>query len=197
MQVDRIAALKTLVDAGRLRIAGHVAARPATIDELVEELGLRRADVVRQVGLMRSAGIVSDDSDGRVALRLDTLIDLGRELDALQRAAEHRTEEAFAASAGVDPEDAKTLRAFIVDGRLAAIPATAKKRLVILRYLCDQCFTEDRAYPEKEVNQRLALYHPDVASLRRYMVDTGIMSRYAGEYRRSPGLLVPRANSTT
>ena len=55
MKVDQIAGLKALVDAGRLRIAGHVAARPATIDELVEELGLRRADVVRQVGLMRSA----------------------------------------------------------------------------------------------------------------------------------------------
>jgi hypothetical protein len=88
------------------------------------------------------------------------------------------------AAAGADPEEAKTLRAFIVDGRLASIPATEKKRLVILRYLCDQAFTEDRAYPEKEVNQRLALYHPDVASLRRYMVDAGIMTREAGEYRR-------------
>ncbi len=184
MNAEQIAALKALVDAGRLRIAGHVAARPATIDELVEELGLRRADVVRQVGLMRSAGIVSDGSDGGVVLRLDTLIDLGRELDALQRVAEHRPEETFVAAAGVDPEDAKTLRAFIVDGRLASIPATEKKRLVILRYLCDRCFTEDRVYPEKEVNQRLALYHPDVASLRRYMVDAGIMTREAGEYRR-------------
>lgn len=197
MKVDQIAGLKALVDAGRLRIAGHVAARPATIDELVEELGLRRADVVRQVGLMRSAGILSDGSDGRVALRLDTLIDLGRELDAIQRVAEHRTEEAFVAAAGADPEEAKTLRAFIVDGRLASIPATEKKRLVILRYLCDQSFTEDRAYPEKEVNQRLALYHPDVASLRRYMVDAGIMTREAGEYRRPAGVLAPRANSTT
>src|SRR5687768_18241518 len=99
MKLDQTAALKALVDAGRLRIAGHVAARPATIDELVEALGLRRADVVRDVALMRSAGILSDGSNGRVALRLDTLIDLGRELDALQRAAEHRAEETFVAAA--------------------------------------------------------------------------------------------------
>ena len=67
------------------------------------------------------------------------------------------------------------------------IPAQRAKRLVILRYLRDRCFTEDRAYPEKEVNQRLAIFHPDVAALRRYMVDEGLMTRSGGEYRR-PGL---------
>jgi len=36
----------------------------------------------------------------------------------------------------------------------------------------------------KEVNQRLALFHPDVAALRRYMVDGGLMTRANGEYRR-------------
>jgi hypothetical protein len=64
------------------------------------------------------------------------------------------------------------------------IPAQHAKRLVILRYLRDRCFTEDRAYPEKEVNQRLALFNPDVAALRRYMVDDGLMTRSGGEYRR-------------
>jgi hypothetical protein len=45
-------------------------------------------------------------------------------------------------------------------------------------------FAEDRAYPEKEVNARLALFHPDVASLRRYLVDDGLVTRAGGEYRR-------------
>ncbi len=80
-------------------------------------------------------------------------------------------------------EDTRVLRAFIVDDRLVSIPAQAKKRLVILRWLRDRCFVEDRAYPEKEVNQRLALFHPDVAALRRYLVDAGLMTRAAGEYR--------------
>ena len=62
-----------------------------------------------------------------------------------------------------------------------------KKRLVVLRYLREACFTEERPYPEKEVNQRLALFHPDVASLRRHMVDAGLMTREAGQYRRPPG----------
>ena len=61
--------------------------------------------------------------------------------------------------------------AFFRDDRLATIPANAAKRRIVLVYLRDRCFPEDRAYPEKEVNQRLALFHPDVAALRRYMVD--------------------------
>ena len=81
--------------------------------------------------------------------------------------------------------EAKVLRAFIVDGRLVSIPAQDKKRQVILAYLRDRCFPEDRDYPEKEVNQLLALCHPDVAALRRYMVDSGLMTRAAGVYRRA------------
>ena len=82
------------------------------------------------------------------------------------------------------PADAKVLRSFFRDGRLVSIPAQAKKRHVVLRYLLDRCFPEDREYPEKEVNQRLALYNRDVAALRRELVDGGLMTRAAGQYRR-------------
>jgi len=80
--------------------------------------------------------------------------------------------------------DARVLRAFIRDGRLVSIPARDKRRQVIYRYLRDQVFTEDRPYPEREVNQRLALFHPDVATIRRGMVDAGLVTREAGTYRR-------------
>jgi hypothetical protein len=80
--------------------------------------------------------------------------------------------------------DARVLRAFIRDGRLVSIPARDKRRQVVYRYLRDQVFTEDRPYPEREVNQRLALFHPDVATIRRGMVDAGLVTREAGTYRR-------------
>lgn len=81
--------------------------------------------------------------------------------------------------------EAKVLRAFIRDGRLVSIPSRERRRLVIYRYLRDLVFTEDRTYPEREVNQRLALFHPDVATIRRGMVDAGLVSRASGEYRRN------------
>jgi hypothetical protein len=79
----------------------------------------------------------------------------------------------------------RVIRSFIRGGRLVSIPAREKRRQVVYRYLCDQVFTEDRAYSEPEVNQRLAAFHPDVATIRRGMVDAGLVSRSAGEYRRA------------
>jgi len=81
--------------------------------------------------------------------------------------------------------DAKVIRAFFREGRLVSIPARDRKKIVVLRHLRDLCFPEDRVYPEKEVNQRLALFHPDVAALRRHLVDFRLMTRDAGEYRRA------------
>jgi hypothetical protein len=80
----------------------------------------------------------------------------------------------------------RVLRAFIRDGRLTSIPARERRRLVVYRCLRDAVFTEDRPYPEAEVNMRLALFHPDVATIRRGMVDAGLVTRSAGDYRRGP-----------
>jgi hypothetical protein len=79
----------------------------------------------------------------------------------------------------------KVIRAFIRDGRLVSIPAKPSRRDLLLPVILDRCFPEDRDYEEKEVNMRLALLHPDVAALRRYLVDGQLMTRAAGIYRRA------------
>jgi hypothetical protein len=79
----------------------------------------------------------------------------------------------------------KVERAFLRDGRLVSIPAKPGKRDLLLPVILDRCFPEDRDYEEKEVNMRLALLHPDVAALRRYLVDGRLMTREAGIYRRA------------
>jgi hypothetical protein len=82
-------------------------------------------------------------------------------------------------------EQEKVVRAFLRDGRLVSIPAKPSKRDLLLPVILDRCFPEDRDYEEKEVNMRLALLHPDVAALRRYLVDGRLMTREAGIYRRA------------
>ena len=82
-------------------------------------------------------------------------------------------------------EREKVVRAFIRDDRLVSIPAKPRKREILLPLILDRCFPEDRDYEEKEVNQRLALLYVDVAALRRYLVDGGLMTRVAGIYRRT------------
>jgi hypothetical protein len=89
-------------------------------------------------------------------------------------------------------EREKVVRAFIRDGRLVSIPAKPSRRDLLLPVILDRCFPDDRDYEEKEVNMRLALLHPDVAALRRYLVDGRLMTRDAGIYRRARPIAVSR-----
>ena len=189
MDRDLLTILKALSDASRLRIVGLLAVRPYAVEELSAALELAPGTVVHHLKRLRAAGL----AEARAAhpyveysLRLDALQQLGRKLDELERGSEDDGAQLPGPDGQVLPAyDAKVLRAFLVDGRLASIPAQEKKREVVLRFLLQRCFAEDREYPEKEVNQRLALFHPDVASLRRYLIDGKYMSRKAGQYRRS------------
>ncbi len=191
MNAELLATLKALSDASRLRIVGLLAARSYAVEELAAALGLTPGTVVHHLKRLEAAGLVSAQPNRPYvvySLRLDALQSLGRQLDQLERGS---TAEDGIRLPGPDGQpiaayDAKVLRAFIVGDRLASIPAQEKKREVVLRYLLASCFPEpDGAWPEKEVNLRLALHHPDVASLRRYMISGKLLTRESGIYRRT------------
>jgi DNA-binding transcriptional ArsR family regulator len=191
-----IAALKAVADPTRLRICGALVGRRLTLVELAEELGSRPGDVSRHLDRLRAAGLLEEQEapagsgSVRFSLRRERLAEIGRELDRLDHADDITLDsglpDPLADDGQLSRADGKVLGAFFEAGRLTAIPAQGRKRLVVLRFLARTVFPEDREYPEKEVNQLLALRHPDVAALRRYLVDEGFMSRDAGVYRLRP-----------
>lgn len=78
---------------------------------------------------------------------------------------------------------------------IAATPATARsqrqtiptkqgKRRVFLQGLVTR-FEPERRYPEPEVNRLLHDVDPDVAALRRYMIEEGLLHRADGVYWRA------------
>ncbi|HEV8639362.1 MAG TPA: DUF2087 domain-containing protein [Chloroflexota bacterium] len=69
--------------------------------------------------------------------------------------------------------------------RLKEIPASLKKRRVVLTWLASR-FETGVEYPEARVNELIQRHHPDFAALRRYLVDEGFMERRSGIYRRTP-----------
>lgn len=79
------------------------------------------------------------------------------------------------------------LRAFVApDGSLRSIPAKMAKRLVVLDHVA-QAFPIGESWPEAEVNDVLRRFHPDVAALRRYLVEAEFLDRRDGRYWRSGG----------
>jgi hypothetical protein len=189
MDRSLIDALKTLTDPTRLRVIGALSDGDATIDELAERTGVRRSAIDHHLARLRKVGLVETSGRwprARYHLMAERLNELGRSLDDLQRSAADPVPDLVAPEGReLAPDEARVLGGFFEAGRLTTIPAQESKRLVVLRYLRDRCFAEDRDYPEKEVNQRLALFHPDPASLRRYLVDAGLMTRATGTYRRA------------
>jgi hypothetical protein len=183
-----IAALRALVDPGRLRLVGLLAVRPMTREALGEAVHQPPTALIRPLEQLIGAELIEArpaKGGALFALRGDRIGQLARSLATLDHGEDDAAAE-LAALTGVPVEDAKVLRHYLEDGRLTTIPAQASKRLVVLRWLRDQVFTEDRDYPEKEVNQRIALIHPDPAALRRYLVDERLVTRSEGRYRRIP-----------
>jgi hypothetical protein len=72
------------------------------------------------------------------------------------------------------------------DGSLHRIPSKRAKRLLVLDHVA-QVFEPGNTYPEPEVNEALADFHPDYAALRRYLVDEGFLARDNAVYWRTGG----------
>jgi len=87
------------------------------------------------------------------------------------------------------PEQAAVLQNFVGgDGRVASLPARAAKRKLVLEYVSTR-FEPRREYGEREVNAVLEEVHDDYVTLRRCLVDEGLLERNAGVYRR-PGTTI-------
>jgi DNA-binding transcriptional ArsR family regulator len=205
---DLLRDLEALADVSRIRILGRLATQPAGLDALAGELRLSRSAVTHGLERLKEAGLIEAAAAGGAGstaevgstavvgstharrptvwkARPDRLMALGRRLEALRGSAPTTPDLTGPDGEPVAADVAKVLRAFVVDGRLVSIPAVEKKREPVLDWVLRTCFADDRDYPEKEVNARLAELHQDTASLRRYLVDTGRMTRAGGIYRRA------------
>ena len=165
-----------LADPVRLKVVAALALGAATIEDVARAADLSLKDVALAARRLARAGLV--DRDGHaLALHTERFGEAARAAAASAPAPEPLS---------ADPGQDAVLRAFLRDGRLASIPAQRAKRLVVLEHLV-HVFEPGVRYPEREVNALLAAWHPDVAALRRYLVDEGLLSRDAGVYWRSGG----------
>jgi hypothetical protein len=160
-----------LGDEERLRVVAAIALGARTIEDVASTSELERDDVRRVLPRLISAGVVADRDGLRVDV--DALRDAGRDRPPRQRELPDAT-----------PEQARILRNFVEDGRLKALPVRASQRRVVVEYLATR-FDDDIEYTEPEVNKTLRAFHDDYASLRRYLVDEGFLTRSGGRYRRT------------
>jgi biotin operon repressor len=171
---------KALADETRLKIVGLLARESLTGEQLAAMLDVKAATVSHHLAKLAEAGLVDVEGQrGRekpYRLRLDAIHHMAQRL-----LAQETLPQIPRAADGVDVEafDRKVVRDFTRrDGSLKEIPAQQKKLQAVLRHIV-RAFEPGRAYTEKHVNLKLARFHADSASLRRYLISYKLLQRDA------------------
>jgi DNA-binding transcriptional ArsR family regulator len=171
---------RSLADETRLRMLGVLATRECAVEELAAMLDVKPPTVSQHLKHLRIVGLVQPRVDGNThyyRLDMEKLRHLVRDTTEPEQIVQ------FGADVEADAWERQVLDNFFRGERLKEIPASPKKRRVVLKWLVGQ-FERDAEYPEAKVNEVIARHHPDFAALRRYLIDEGLMTRQGGVYRR-------------
>ncbi|HEY9217065.1 MAG TPA: metalloregulator ArsR/SmtB family transcription factor [Phenylobacterium sp.] len=178
---DRLLAFfKAMANESRLRIVGLLAARERSVQELAELLALTEPTVSHHLAALKALGLVRVRAEGVTRWHV-----LDAEALTAMNLALLEPKDVAAMAPPAQDWDAKVVQGFLdPDGRLKVIPASRRKREIVLRWLVDQ-FDTGRRYQEAEVNEMIQKRHWDSATLRRELIGHGMMAREAGVYWRT------------
>ncbi len=171
--------LKALLDPRRLAVAGAMVGQTRTTAELAAACELSEPDVLSAVADLRTVGLVEADGD-RWILRPETLRAIAGEL------ADEPLPMDPAIGFGMTENERQVLSRYFEGTSLIEVPSSRAKRLIVLERLALE-FDIGRRYTEDEVNDLLRRFSPDVAALRRHLIDEGLLDRGEGTYWRSGG----------
>ena len=170
---------KALANESRLKLVGAIAQQERSVEELASILDLKEPTVSHHLSKLKQLQLVHMRAEGNThyyRLDLDAL-------QAMQKATLTATQVAQPIRA--DLWETKVLSSFVEGDLIKEIPASRKKRIIVLKWLV-QKFEFDRLYPEQELNQIIKPIHSDTATLRREMVGYNMMKRDNSIYRRIP-----------
>jgi ArsR family transcriptional regulator, arsenate/arsenite/antimonite-responsive transcriptional repressor len=175
----RASFFKALSHPVRLLILNLLKAKPRHGEELAAILKLNPATISHHLSLLSEAGLLKQEKDQyyQVYSLLEAV--LNRTLSEVV----HLPRKGLAVEVKEDAYREKVLRAFFQHGRLKQFPAQLKKRQIVLEKIVHE-FEPEQDYTEYEVNQVLVDFNDDVASLRRGLIELGLMERSKGIYRR-------------
>ncbi|WP_040477323.1 DUF2087 domain-containing protein [Longispora albida] len=168
-----------LAEPDRLKVYAAIVLGAGTPSEIVAGSGLAPAAMVKAIKRLEQGGLVSA-VDGRYVAAPEAI------KGAIREAAANRQPEA---PLHPDPKVDAVLRSFVKDGRIRRLPTVRAKLKLVLEHVA-LSFEPGVRYPEREVNEILRAWYPDdYAQLRRDMVDNLFLTRDAGVYWRSGGLV--------
>jgi hypothetical protein len=168
--------LRLVADPVRLALLGSAARGSIDAASIADDLAIPLRRITKEVGKLVEAGLLTEE----LTLDRRQLREIAR---ALPQAAE--MDPGIVAGPWTD-EESRVLSRFFSGSRLVGIPSQRSKRTLVLDRLAQE-FEPGRRYTEREVNGIIQVFHPDYATLRRYLVDGGFLGRADGAYWRVGG----------
>ena len=172
---------KVLADENRLKLLGLLANREQSVEELSATLQLKAPTVSHHLARLKELDLVGMRPEGNTHI-------YWLNAEALRNSSKGLLSSEKMASLVDDVEgeawERKVLKDFFEGTRLKEIPASRKKRSVILKWLATQ-FERGALYKESQVNEIIERHHPDTASLRRELIGEKLLQRENGMYWRT------------
>jgi hypothetical protein len=175
-----LAIMKALADQSRLAIVGSLLERSQYVEEIAKRHGLAPSTVSFHLRKLEKSGLVSshkeqyyvvfqaNDEIFNTTLReIVSVHPVGKELQDGRM--EHYRQ--------------KVLESFFRHGRLEKLPAQHKKRLIVLEQFALR-FEPGRRYSEREVTGLILPVFDDYCTIRRLLVDDGLIRRDTKSYWR-------------
>lgn len=180
---ELVAVFKALADSSRLKIVGLLAQQPYTVEQLAAMLELKASTISHHLAKLSAVGLVSARAEGYYNIYQ---LEKSALSASMQRIFSSDQMASVTADVDLDAFDRKVVTDYsLPDGRLKTLPAQRKKLEAMLHYIV-KSFEPGTRYSEKQVNEILARFHEDTASLRRELVGYKLMERKGGggEYWR-------------
>lgn len=181
MKTDQsIAIMKALADQSRLAIVNSLLERSQYVEEIAKRHGLAPSTVSFHLRKLEQAGLVSSRKEQYyVVFRAnDEMFDTTlREIVAVHPVSNELQD------VRMEEYRRKVLDTFFRHGRLEKLPAQHKKRLIVLEQFAAR-FETERRYSEQDVTGLILPLFGDYCTIRRLLVDEGLVKRDGTSYWR-------------
>ena len=180
---QNLAIMKALADKSRLAMVNSLLERSQYAEELAKRHSLAASTVSFHLRKLEQAGLVRCRKEqyylvieANQAILNTTLRQIVAASPPSQELQDQR----------ITDYHRKVLDSFFHNGRLEKLPAQHKKRLIVLEQFA-QRFEPQRRYDETEVTALIMPLYGDYCTIRRLLVDEGLVNREGASYWRESG----------
>ena len=176
---------KVLANESRLKLVGILSQGESSVEQLAAKLNLKEPTVSHHLNKLKELDLVLMRPEGNThlyRLNSEALSQLNKSIFTTEQMA------SWVSDVKSEAWEEKVLKNYLDGDRIKELPASRKKRLVILIWLGEK-FESEVTYTERQVNEIIARHHPDYATLRRELIGYKLMEREKGLYERLPAKL--------